>query len=65
MRARGAARTSLHARGRASLKSSSFTFDRQLIDEATLRAGLFLMPFGFINEHHEPTNFYGMQRNFV
>ena len=28
-------------------------------------AGLFLMPFGFLNEHHEPTNFYGVQRNFV
>ena len=42
-----------------------FYVDRQLNDEATLRAGLFLMPFGFINEHHEPTNFYGMQRNFV
>jgi hypothetical protein len=23
------------------------------------------MPFGLLNEHHEPTNFYGMQRNFV
>jgi hypothetical protein len=23
------------------------------------------MPFGFLNEHHEPVNFYGMQRNFV
>jgi hypothetical protein len=42
-----------------------FYVDRQLADKATLRAGLFLMPFGFINEHHEPTNFYGMQRNFV
>jgi opacity protein-like surface antigen len=42
-----------------------FYVDRQLADRATLRAGLFLMPFGFINEHHEPTNFYGMQRNFV
>lgn len=42
-----------------------FYIDRQLNDRATLRAGLFLMPFGFINEHHEPTNFYGMQRNFV
>ena len=42
-----------------------FYVDRQLVDKATLRAGLFLMPFGFINEHHEPTNFYGMQRNFV
>ena len=39
--------------------------DRQLADPVTLRAGLFLLPFGFINEHHEPTNFYGVQRNFV
>ena len=42
-----------------------FYVDRQLNELATLRAGLFLMPFGLINEHHEPTNFYGMQRNFV
>ncbi len=42
-----------------------FYVDRQLTDRATLRAGLFLLPFGFINEHHEPTNFYGVQRNFV
>jgi hypothetical protein len=42
-----------------------FYVDRQLADQATLRAGLFLLPFGFINEHHEPTHFYGMQRNFV
>lgn len=42
-----------------------FYVDRQLADRVTLRAGLFLLPFGFINEHHEPTNFYGMQRNFV
>lgn len=42
-----------------------FYVDRQLNDKFTLRAGLLLMPFGFINEHHEPTNFYGVQRNFV
>jgi uncharacterized coiled-coil protein SlyX len=42
-----------------------FYVDRQLNDAATLRAGLFLMPFGLLNEHHEPTNFYGVQRNFV
>jgi len=42
-----------------------FYVDRQLTDAATLRAGLFLMPFGLLNEHHEPTNFYGVQRNFV
>jgi hypothetical protein len=42
-----------------------FYIDRRLNDAVTVRAGLFLMPFGFINEHHEPTNFYGVQRNFV
>ena len=42
-----------------------FYVDRELNDYATLRAGLFLMPFGLINEHHEPVNFYGVQRNFV
>jgi opacity protein-like surface antigen len=42
-----------------------FYIDRQLNDSASLRAGLFLMPFGLLNEHHEPTNFYGVQRNFV
>jgi hypothetical protein len=42
-----------------------FYVDRRLTDWASVRAGLFLMPFGLLNEHHEPTNFYGMQRNFV
>jgi hypothetical protein len=42
-----------------------FYVDRRLNDVATVRAGLFLMPFGLLNEHHEPTNFYGVQRNFV
>jgi hypothetical protein len=42
-----------------------FYIDRRLNDAVTLRAGLFLMPFGLLNEHHEPTNFYGVQRNFV
>ncbi|HEY3659203.1 MAG TPA: porin [Steroidobacteraceae bacterium] len=42
-----------------------FYVDRQLSDAVTVRAGLFLMPFGLLNEHHEPTNFYGVQRNFV
>ncbi len=42
-----------------------FYVDRRVNDAVTLRAGLFLMPFGLLNEHHEPTNFYGVQRNFV
>lgn len=31
----------------------------------SLRAGLFLIPAGLLNEHHEPTSFYGVERNFV
>ncbi len=42
-----------------------FYVDRRLNDAVSVRAGLFLMPFGLLNEHHEPTNFYGVQRNFV
>ncbi len=42
-----------------------FWVDRRLNDAVSARAGLFLMPFGFINENHEPTAFYGVQRNFV
>jgi len=42
-----------------------FYVDHQLAPWASIKAGLFLMPFGLLNEHHEPTNFYGVQRNFV
>jgi hypothetical protein len=42
-----------------------FYVDRQINDAVAVRAGLFLMPFGLLNEHHEPTNFFGVQRNFV
>ena len=30
-----------------------------------LKAGLFLMPFGFLNQSHEPPVFYGVERNEV
>jgi hypothetical protein len=42
-----------------------FYVDHQLTPWASIKAGLFLMPFGLLNEHHEPTNYYGVQRNFV
>ena len=29
------------------------------------RGGLFLIPAGLLNEAHEPTNYYGVERNFV
>jgi len=39
--------------------------ERQLNPTWALRAGLFLMPVGLLNENHEPTAFYGVERNFV
>jgi hypothetical protein len=42
-----------------------FYVDHQLASWASIKAGLFLMPFGLLNEHHEPINYYGVQRNFV
>ncbi|MDE2431221.1 MAG: hypothetical protein KGN37_00025 [Burkholderiales bacterium] len=39
--------------------------ERQLQASWALRAGLFVMPMGLLNENHEPTAYYGVQRNFV
>ncbi|MBI2732703.1 MAG: hypothetical protein HYX44_05195, partial [Aquabacterium sp.] len=39
--------------------------ERQINDRWALRAGLFLMPAGLLNENHEPTAYYGVERNFV
>jgi hypothetical protein len=30
-----------------------------------VRVGLMLVPLGLLNEHHEPSNYYGVERNFV
>jgi hypothetical protein len=37
----------------------------RLADKLSLKTGLFLMPFGFLNENHEPPVFYGVERNEV
>lgn len=42
-----------------------FYVDRRVGEALSVRAGLLLMPFGFLNEHHEPARFYGVQRNFI
>lgn len=39
--------------------------ERQLDDQWAVRAGLFLIPSGLLNERHEPTTYYGVERNFV
>jgi hypothetical protein len=42
-----------------------FYIDHRLAQNLNLKAGLFLMPFGLLNESHEPTSYYGVERNFV
>ena len=37
----------------------------QLNPNVSTKAGLFLIPMGLLNEHHEPTQYYGVARNFV
>ena len=42
-----------------------FYVDRQLTEWASVKAGLFLIPSGLLNQSHEPTHYYGVQRDFV
>ena len=37
----------------------------QINQNLSTKAGLFLIPVGLLNEHHEPTQYYGVARNFV
>lgn len=39
--------------------------EHDLNDTTRLRAGLFLVPVGLLNETHEPPTFYGVERNNV
>ncbi len=47
------------------MELEQFYVEHNFSDRLGARAGLFLIPAGFLNESHEPTNFYGVQRNFV
>jgi hypothetical protein len=42
-----------------------FYIDHKLTDYASAKAGLFVIPMGLLNESHEPTRYYGVERNFV
>jgi hypothetical protein len=39
--------------------------EHDIHDRLTAKAGLFLLPIGYLNESHEPTRFYGVTRNLV
>lgn len=49
--------------GEVELEQAYIEFD--IADQHAARAGIFLVPAGIINETHEPTTFYGVERNPV
>ena len=49
------------APGEVALEQAYVEFD--LSDRQRARAGILLVPLGFINETHEPPTFYGVERN--
>ena len=53
------------ATDKGEVEIEQFYAERQFTDKLGGRAGLFLVPIGFLNEHHEPTQYYGVFRNFV
>ncbi len=51
--------------GQGELAMEQAYLEYGLTPSANLRAGLMLMPLGFLNETHEPPTFYGVERNEV
>ncbi|MHA6206262.1 porin [Dyella soli] len=55
--------TSASDQGESEIEQAFLNY--QIASGVNLKAGLFLMPFGFINQSHEPPMFYGVERNEV
>jgi hypothetical protein len=55
--------TSAGDRGEATVEQAYI--ERELSNGMRAKAGLFLIPAGLLNTNHEPTAFYGVDRNFV
>ncbi len=55
--------TSRDDRGESEIEQAYLNY--QVASNLNLKTGLFLMPFGFLNESHEPPVFYGVERNEV
>lgn len=47
------------------MEVEQFYVDHQINNSIAVKAGLFLIPSGLLNLKHEPTHFFGVQRNFV
>ena len=50
-------------KGEVELEQAYIEMD--LAEDTRLKAGVFLLPVGILNETHEPTTFYGVERNPV
>lgn len=55
--------TSATDKGESEIEQAYLNY--QLPNGVNLKTGLFLMPFGFLNQSHEPPVFYGVERNEV
>lgn len=55
--------TSAGDKGEAGIEQAYVNY--QVSQSLNLKVGLFLMPFGFLNESHEPSVFYGVERNEI
>lgn len=55
--------TSADDQGEAAVEQ--FYVERSLTPQLAARAGLFLIPSGMLNVAHEPTQYFGVTRNFV
>lgn len=55
--------TSADDRGESAIEQAYI--EREFNNGLRAKAGLFLIPAGLINTNHEPTAFYGVERNFV
>ena len=55
--------TSATDRGEAAIEQAYI--EHQISPTLAARGGLFLIPMGLINENHEPSAYYGVERNFV
>lgn len=53
------------AKDQGETEIEQFWVDHTINDTLALQAGLFLIPAGYLNLSHEPTQYYGVQRNFV
>jgi hypothetical protein len=55
--------TSADDKGESEIEQAYINY--QFAQDINLKTGLFLMPFGFLNQSHEPPVFYGVERNEV